>query len=115
MRKTRNLQKKTRERSEAVTSAWKFIKNETLPQVFSWEFCEISKNTFSNRTPPVAASVRWKTVKLITLQINFFTEVAGNRVSDHYARKVYIKVFLEVAVLWMLVPSKILHQNNKFV
>ena len=25
-------------------------------QVFSCEFCEISKNTFSYRTPPVAAS-----------------------------------------------------------
>ena len=28
----------------------------TLAQVFSREFCEISKNTFSYRTPPVAAS-----------------------------------------------------------
>ena len=34
-----------------------FIKNEALPQVFSCQFCEISKNTFSYRTPPVAASV----------------------------------------------------------
>ena len=33
-----------------------FIKKEALPQVFSCEFCEISKNTFSYRTPPVAAS-----------------------------------------------------------
>ena len=33
-----------------------FIKNETLAQVFSCELCEISKNTFSYRTPPVAAS-----------------------------------------------------------
>ena len=29
---------------------------ETLAHVFSCEFCEISKNTFSYRTPPVAAS-----------------------------------------------------------
>ena len=56
----KKLQEKTRERSEAVASAWKFIKKETVPQVFSCEFCEISKNTFSNRTPPVAASERWK-------------------------------------------------------
>ena len=28
----------------------------TLVQVFSCEFCKISKNTFSYRTPPVAAS-----------------------------------------------------------
>ena len=32
------------------------IKKETLPQVLSCEFCEISKNTFSYRTPPVAVS-----------------------------------------------------------
>ena len=36
--------------------ACNFIKIETLAQVFSYEFCEISKNTFSYRTPPVAAS-----------------------------------------------------------
>ena len=33
-----------------------FIKKEFLPQVFSCAFCEISKNTFFYRTPPVAAS-----------------------------------------------------------
>ena len=32
------------------------LKKETLAQGFSCEFCEISKNTFSYRTPPVAAS-----------------------------------------------------------
>ena len=32
------------------------VKLETLAQLFSCEFCEISKNTFSYRTPPVAAS-----------------------------------------------------------
>ena len=39
-------------RSEACN----FIKKETLAQVPSCEFCEISKDTFSNRTPLVAAS-----------------------------------------------------------
>ena len=33
-----------------------FIKKEALEQVFSCEFCEISKNTFLHRTPLVAAS-----------------------------------------------------------
>ena len=37
-----------------------FIEKEALVQVFSCEFCEISKNTFSYRTPPVAASVFWE-------------------------------------------------------
>ena len=34
-----------------------FIKKEILVQVFFCEFCKISKNTFSYRTPLVAASV----------------------------------------------------------
>ena len=33
-----------------------FVKKETLAQVFSCEFCEISKNTFFHRTPLMAAS-----------------------------------------------------------
>ena len=36
------------------------IRKETLAQVFSCEFCEIFKNTFSYRTFPVAASVTLK-------------------------------------------------------
>ena len=36
--------------------ACNFIKRETLAQVFSCEFCEISKKTFFQRTPIVAAS-----------------------------------------------------------
>ena len=35
-----------------ISQAYNFFKKETLAQVFSCEFCEISKNTFSNRTPP---------------------------------------------------------------
>ena len=37
--------------------ACNFIKKETLAQVFSCEFCEISKNAFSYRTPQVVVSV----------------------------------------------------------
>ena len=48
----RNFAKFTGLRSQAC----KFIKIETLAQVLSSEFCKISKNTFSYRTPPVAAS-----------------------------------------------------------
>ena len=40
-------------RSEACI----FIKKETLAQVFSCEFCKISKSTFFHRTPLVGASV----------------------------------------------------------
>ena len=38
--------------------ACNFIKKGTLAQVFSCEFCKISKNTFSYRAPPVIASER---------------------------------------------------------
>ena len=37
------------------TEACNFIKKETLVQMFSYEFYEISKNTFSYRTSPVTA------------------------------------------------------------
>ena len=87
------------------------LKKETLPHLFFCEFREISKSTFCNRTPSVAASERWKFVKPIILRMNFFAQVTGSRVSDHYARNVYRKVFLKIAVLWMLVPSKILHKT----
>ena len=35
--------------------ACNFIKNETLTQVFSCEFCEVFKNTFFHRAPPAAS------------------------------------------------------------
>ena len=41
---------------QAKAKACNFVKKETLAQVFSSKFCEISKNTFSHRTPPMAAS-----------------------------------------------------------
>ena len=37
-------------------SVCNFIKKETLAQVFSCGFCEISNNAFSYRTPPMAPS-----------------------------------------------------------
>ena len=42
------------------TETCNFIKKETLAQVFSCEFCEISKNSFFHRTPLVAASIYFK-------------------------------------------------------
>ena len=42
--------------NKAAGAACNFIKKETLAQVFSCEFCDISKNTFFYRTPPLAAS-----------------------------------------------------------
>ena len=51
LRKFRKIHRKT------PTPACNFIKKETRAQVFSCEFCKISRKTFSYRTPPVAASV----------------------------------------------------------
>ena len=48
--------------------ACKFIKKETLAQVSSCEFCEISKNTFFYRTPLVAASDQSSGASSINLQ-----------------------------------------------
>ena len=38
-----------------IDKACNFIKKETLAQMFSCEFCKISKNAFLYRTPLVAA------------------------------------------------------------
>ena len=37
--------------NKVAGQAWNFVKKETLAQVFSYEFCEISKNTFLHGTP----------------------------------------------------------------
>ena len=49
---SQNSQKNTYAR---VSFLIRFIKKETLAQVFSCEFCEISKTTFFHRTPLEAA------------------------------------------------------------
>ena len=51
-------------------STCNFIKKETLAQVFSCEYSEISKNNFSYRTPPVAASVESKSDVIFLNQTN---------------------------------------------
>ena len=56
LRNSQNLQEKTCARVSFLiklqTEACNFINKETLAQVFSCEFCEISKNTFFYRGPP---------------------------------------------------------------
>ena len=49
------------------TEACSVIKKETLAQVFSCEFCKISKIAFSYRAHPMAASIngQWKIVSLV--------------------------------------------------
>ena len=61
---------KIQERS--VSLACNSNKKETLAKVFSYKFCEISKNTFSYRTLPVAASERFLPVRLHFFMSNTF-------------------------------------------
>ena len=51
--------------------ACNFIKKKSLAQVFSCEFCEISKNTFFHRTPLVAASEKCRSFSYFLLQVFF--------------------------------------------
>ena len=55
--------------------ACNFIKKETLAQVFSCEFCEISKNTFFYRTPLVAASENWSIAISSTFFLGLFLHI----------------------------------------
>ena len=66
-----------RENSEDVAlrcSACSFTKKVTLARLFFLWICDISKNTFSYRTPTVAASKQWhhKEVK-IKIEVNSFS------------------------------------------
>ena len=61
-----------------------FIKKETLAQVFSCEFCEISKSTFFCRTPLVAASAHL-CLKHANHRLNYMSGFCGCRLA-HYHR-----------------------------
>ena len=58
------------------TSPCKFINKETLAQVFSCEFCEISKNTFFTEHLWVTAfSVNWGIIEAIAIDIILTTNL----------------------------------------
>ena len=57
-------------------------RKEILAQVFYCEFCKISKNIFSYRTPPVAASEYCKTFRKIPRK-TFATETFFNEIVRH--------------------------------
>ena len=69
------------------SQACNFIKKEALTQVFSCQFCEISKNTFSYRTPPVTASVKT-------------THNYNNKINSNYlGEKLFLKNVYVIKVL----------------
>ena len=57
--------------------ACNFVKKEALAQVFFCEFCEISKNTFSYKTPLVAASAS-ESHRFKSERITFHVLMLGN-------------------------------------
>ena len=59
----KNFAKFTGKQLRSTTLLKKRDKKETLAQMFSCKFCEISKSTFSYRTPPAVASV-WNSTLL---------------------------------------------------
>ena len=61
----------------------------TLAQVFSCEFCEVSENTFSNRTPLVAASV------------NCFEDIAIDLIS--FALRKYGMISISILIHFCLI------------
>ena len=54
-----SLLEKTCASTSFLNKVYLFIKRETPGQVFSCEFCKIFENIYFDRTPMVAASVRW--------------------------------------------------------
>ena len=64
------------DRARVLEAAWNFIKKEALAQVFSSEFWEISKNTFSYRTPPVAASPSSLPKYLLAISVKYSLNAA---------------------------------------
>ena len=63
--------------NKVAGQACNFIKKETLAQVFSCEFCKISKNIFSHRTPPAAASLlmNFSNVQNIHFTFNYLNSI----------------------------------------
>ena len=68
-----------------------FTKKETLAQVFPGEFCEISKNIFSYRIPPVAAS--WLK-RFHPFHVNVFTHFSTFQYPAAFAVRDHLQISL---------------------
>ena len=76
------------------------IKDEALAQVFSCEFCKISKNNFSYRTPPVAAPEN----TLLIYQFFWVILLAIFAGSNFATRKIYLNKIskcVSFSVIWI--------------
>ena len=59
------------------TEACNFIEKETLALVFSCEFCEIFKNTFFYRTPPLASPAQAFSESCQTSKMECFVKIVN--------------------------------------
>ena len=64
----------------SLSQAYNFIKKETLAQVFSYEFCEISKNTFFTGHP-------WATVS-VSIKLEAYSESSQISIMEFFAKTV---------------------------
>ena len=84
---------KTRERKIRCSrfSLQLYWKRDFARSVFLWIFAKFL------RTPFLTEHLQWlldENSKVNNIAHTFFDTVTGNRISDHYARNTYIKVFL---------------------
>ena len=83
------------------SQACNFIKIESLAQVFFSEFWEISKNTFSYRTPPVATSAEMYSEPCQKLQMELFAKI----VNDWKSLPIFTKASSEMLDRTLNTPS----------
>ena len=115
---------------EILLGSATFLKKETLMQLFSCEFWEISKKTFSYRTPPVVAFVSYIFAKEI--HSNLFAYYKKNVFSSVlFLRKLFVSLGLFIISLgncsvikdilwpwtdfWKIVVPLFLHTPNHLI
>ena len=74
------------------TEACNFIKNETLSQAFSCEFCKISKSTFFTKHFRTTASEKWLFSYLIRIHTCFFC-------ASNFTYAVKLKLYREFSLI----------------
>ena len=97
--------------------ACNFITKEILAQVFSCEFCKISKKTFYYRTSLVAASVKAKVVLTMSLKIVTFALRGKKKFSKVFRNPTYsLKLNITLALkLRAQKPTPKIIETNKFL
>ena len=90
---TETIREAVVQRCSVKNYAGKFIKKETLAQVFSCEFCEISKNTLSYGTSIKATKENLK------IKSEFSTETIREAVVQRCSVKNYARKFIKKEAL----------------